>query len=133
MTHLETRSKCVAKVELMVPAVLVSLGTSHTSHNYCAMLCVPNGDHVKINNRGLTMVPRGYLRANLLKTDPASEQLIPLDKNTKLIFSSLQKYSTSPGFVSFSSSSFFCVAIPGLMGETSVFGLQLSRLLDKII
>lgn len=115
-----------------MPAAWVSLGTSHTSHNYCAMLCVPHGDHVKINNRGLTVVPRGYLRANLLKTDPASEQLIPLDKNTKLIFSSLQKYSTSLGFVFFSSFS-FCIAIPDLVGETSAFGLQLSSLMDKII
>lgn len=39
----------------------------------------------------MTLVPRGYLRANLLKKDPASEQLIPPDKSTKLIFSSLQK------------------------------------------
>lgn len=55
------------------------------------MLCVSHRELGKINSYRLTLVPRGYLRANLLKKDPTSEQLIPPDKSTKLIFSSLQR------------------------------------------
>ena len=59
--------------------------------NDCALLCASQREHGEISNNGLTMVPRGYVRANLLKKDPASEQLIPSDKSTKLIFQLLTK------------------------------------------
>jgi len=40
-------------------------------------------------------VPRGYVRANLLEKDPESEQLIPSDRSTKLMFGSLQNITPS--------------------------------------
>lgn len=53
--------------------------------------CVSQRRDGEINESGLTMVPRGYLRANLLMKDPASEHLISSDKSAKPIFRALQK------------------------------------------
>lgn len=53
--------------------------------------CVSQRRDDEINKSGLTMVPRGYLRANLLMKDPASEHLISSDKSAKPIFRALQK------------------------------------------
>lgn len=95
--------------------MVVVLFVPNAERNHCAALCVPQREHGEINNGGLTAVPGGYLRANLLKKDPASERLIPSDKNTKLIFSYLQKCSTSPGFVPFT------LPISKVIGGASAF------------
>lgn len=56
------------------------------------------------------MVPRGFVRANLLKKEyPASEQLIPSGESTKLIFSAIQKKAQALCSV--------CVAFLKVIGE----------------
>lgn len=75
-----------------------------TQRIYCAMPCASHREHSEINSHRLTVVPRGYVGANLLEKDLGSEQLIPSDRTTKPSFFtfrndctiSLQSFPTQP-------------------------------------